>query len=172
MDAKDRFLRFENLGDAMPFVARIVDILDRIRVFAGFDRAEIEALARYLRCYRIPAEAEVIAEGEPGDFMLLLIEGGMEITKVDHRGLPVHIGNADPGKTLGEMSVIDGEPRFASCTTASETVIAVLGRDALMRLVAERPPLGVKLLMQMAMLLNQRLRQISLEYMKALGRAV
>jgi CRP/FNR family cyclic AMP-dependent transcriptional regulator len=168
MGANDRFLSFENLGDATPFVARILDIMDYIHVFEGFEQAEIEILARYLRCYRVPAGIEIIAEGELGDFMLLLIDGTMEIAKMDHRGLPVHIGDANPGKTLGEMSVIDGEPRFASCVTTTETVVAVLGRDELMRLIAERPQLGVKLLMRMAVLLNQRLRQISVQYMKCL----
>jgi len=168
MGANDRLLSFENLGDATPFVARILDIMDYIHVFEGFEQAEIEALARYLRCYRVPGGIEVIAEGEPGDFMLLLIDGTMEIAKKDHRGLPIHIGDANPGKTLGEMSVIDGEPRFASCVTVSEAVVAVLGREELMRLMADRPQLGVKLLMRMAVLLNQRLRQVSVQYMKCL----
>lgn len=171
MGANDRLLSFENLGDATPFVERILDIMDYIHVFEGFEQAEIVTLARYLRCYRVPGGIEVIAEGEAGDFMLLLIDGSMEIAKKDHRGLPVHIGDANPGKTLGEMSVIDGEPRFASCITVSESVVAVLDRAELMRLVAERPQLGVKLLMRMAVLLNQRLRQVSIQYMKCLDQA-
>ncbi|HEX8987507.1 MAG TPA: cyclic nucleotide-binding domain-containing protein, partial [Rhodocyclaceae bacterium] len=119
-------------------------------------------------CYRVPAGSEIIREGERGDFMLLLIEGSMEIAKKDHRGLPVQIGDASPGKTLGEMSVIDGEPRFASCISVEQSIIAVLGREELLRLIAERPQLGVKLVMRMAILLNQRLRQISVQYMKVL----
>jgi CRP-like cAMP-binding protein len=168
MGANDRFLSFENLGDATPFLARILEIMDYIHVFEGFDKLEIGLLARYLRCYRVPGGNEIIVEGEAGDFMLLLIEGTMEIAKKDHRGLPLHIGDANPGKTLGEMSVIDGEPRFASCITVSDSVVAVLGREELMRLIAEHPQLGVKLLMRMAVLLNQRLRQVSVQYMKCL----
>lgn len=168
MAANDCFLGFENLGEATPFVDRILGLIDYIRVFAGFEKAEIRALARYLHCYRVPAGVELIVEGEPGDFMLLLIDGSMEITKKDNSGLPVHIGEANPGKTLGEMSVIDGEPRFASCVTVTESIVAVLKREQLLRLAAERPPLGLKLLMQMAVLLNQRLRQISLQYMKCM----
>ncbi|HEX8962274.1 MAG TPA: cyclic nucleotide-binding domain-containing protein [Rhodocyclaceae bacterium] len=168
MADNDRFLCFENLGDATPFIGRIMEIMDYIHVFEGFDPAEIEELARYLRCYRIPGGIEIIVEGEPGDFMLLLIDGTMEIAKKDRSGLPVRIGDANPGKTLGEMSVIDGEPRFASCITLSDAVVAVLHREELMRLVADRPPLGLKLLMRIAVLLNQRLRQISVDYMRCL----
>ncbi len=168
MADNDRFLCFENLGDAAPFVGRIMEIMDYIHVFEGFEQTEIEALARYLRCYRVPGGIEIIVEGEPGDFMLLLIDGTMEIAKKDRSGLPIHIGDANPGKTLGEMSVIDGEPRFASCITVTDVVVAVLHREELMRLVADRPPLGLKLLMRIAVLLNQRLRQISVDYMRCL----
>ncbi len=171
MGANDRFLGFESLGEATPFVDRILENIDYSRVFDGFERGEIRALARYLHCYRVPAGAELIAEGEPGDFMLLLIDGGMEITRQDGSGLPVHIGNATPGKTLGEMSVIDGEPRFASCVTVAESIVAVLKREQLLRLATDRPQLGFKLLMQMGVLLNQRLRQISIEYIKCVNAA-
>jgi CRP-like cAMP-binding protein len=162
----ERFLKFADLGDAMPFVERILEIIEHIQVFEDFDRPEIEALARYMRCYRAPAGVEVIVEGEPGDFMVLLIDGSMEIVKTDFRGLPARIADANPGKTLGEMSVIDGEPRFASCVTLTEVVFAVLDRDHLSRVIADEPRLGVKLLMQLLMLLNQRLRNVSVQLMK------
>lgn len=166
MAANHRFLGFESLGEATPFVDRILENIDYSRVFDGFEKGEIRALARYLQCYRVPAGAELIGEGEVGDFMLLLIDGAMEITKKDASGLPVQIGEASPGKTLGEMSVIDGEPRFASCVTVVESIVAVLRREQLLRLAGDRPPLGLKLVMQMGVLLNQRLRKISVEYIR------
>lgn len=164
----ERFKRFADLGDAAPFVGRILEIIEHIQVFEDFDQAEIATLARYMRCFKAPAGAEVIVEGELGDFMLLLIEGAMEVVKIDARGLPARIAEAGPGKTLGEMSVIDGEPRFASCVTLSETVFAVLDRDRLSLVIADEPRLGVKLLTQLLMLLNQRLRTVSVQLLKCM----
>ena len=166
--SSDRFRTFEALGDAIPFVDRILGLIEHITVFSDFDRVEIAALAHYMRCYRAPAGIEVIVEEEPGDFMLLLIDGTMEIVKKDYRGLPVRIADANPGKTLGEMSVIDGEPRFASCVTLTEVVFAVLDREQLTKVLADKPHMGVKLLMQMLVLLNQRLRNVSVQFMKCL----
>lgn len=165
----ERFQKFADLGDATAFVNRILDIIEHIAVFEDFDRGEIAALARYMRCFKAPAGVEVIVEAEPGDFMVLLIEGTMEIVKIDYRGLPARIAEANPGKTLGEMSVIDGEPRFASCVTLTETVFAVLDREHLSHVIADEPRLGVKLLMQLLMLLNQRLRSVSVQLMKCLA---
>lgn len=166
--APDAFAAFESLGDGSGFVDRILEIIEHIHLFEDFERDEIGTLARYLSCYRAAAGSEIIREGTPGDFMLLLIDGSVEILKVDPRGLPQRLAVAGPGKTLGEMSLIDGEPRFASCVTLEDTVFAVLDRDALIRVVSEEPKIGVKILMELLMLLNQRLRSVSGELMKAL----
>ncbi len=93
--------------------------------------------------------------------MLLLLEGSVEIVKKDVRGLAQIMGTAGPGKTLGEMSLIDGEPRFASCVALDTVTVAVLDRESLSRLIAEEPRIGVKLMMELLMLLNQRLRSVS-----------
>ncbi len=166
--APDPFAALTPLGDATAFVDRIHEIIEHIRLFEDFERAEIDILTRYLRCYRAAGGVEIIREGDPGDFMLLLIDGGVEILKTDPRGLPQRLAKAGPGKTLGEMSLIDGEPRFASCVTLEPTVFAVLDREALSRVVSEEPKTGVKLLMELLLLLNQRLRAVSGELMRCL----
>jgi CRP/FNR family transcriptional regulator, cyclic AMP receptor protein len=165
---QDHFPKLEHLGDATPFVGRILEILQHIALFEDFGKEEVTLLAGYMQCYRAPAGSEIIREGQAGDFMVLLLDGEMEIVKQDGRGLPARIGLAGPGKTLGEMSLIDGEPRFASCLTLADTTFAVLDRDHLISVVSEEPKVGVKLLMELLMLLNQRLRQVSGQLMRCL----
>lgn len=156
----------EALGDAVPFVGRIREIIEVIQLFEDFEPEELGDLARYMRCYRAPAGTEVIREGDDGDFMLLVLDGGLEIVKKDVRGLPQVMGSAGPGKTLGEMSLIDGAPRFASCVAVEAVEFAVLDRESLSRIIAEEPKVGVKLLMELLMLLNQRLRNVSQQLME------
>ena len=156
----------EALGDAVPFVGRIREIIEVIKLFEDFEPEELGDLARYMRCYRAPAGTEVIREGDEGDFMLLVLDGGLEIVKKDVRGLPQVMGSAGPGKTLGEMSLIDGAPRFASCVAVEAVEFAVLDRESLSRIIAEEPKVGVKLLMELLMLLNQRLRNVSQQLME------
>ena len=163
---------FPNLtcfGDASPFVERMREVIDHITLFEDFDQREIEALAHYMSCYLAPSGIEIIREGAPGDFMLLIIEGSVEITKLDQSGLPTRIGMASAGKMLGEMSLVDGEPRFASCVALVDTLFAVLDRDSLSRIIADEPRMGVKILMELLMLLNQRLRNVSNELVKHVG---
>jgi CRP-like cAMP-binding protein len=62
---------------------------------------------------------------------------------------------------MGEMSMFDGEPRFASCVMLESARIAVLSRDALMMVLIDEPKLGNKILLKLVQLLSDRLRQTS-----------
>ncbi|TBR15345.1 cyclic nucleotide-binding domain-containing protein [Rugosibacter aromaticivorans] len=168
MSTIDSISNLDYLGDATPFIGRIHEIIASIQMFDDFNGAEIAEFARYLHCYHAPQGSEIIREGEAGDFMLLILEGNVEIVKKDVRGQPQVISIADPGKTLGEMSLIDGEPRFASCMSLTPLDFAVLDRQSLSRLIAEEPGLGIKLLMELLILLNQRLRGVSGQLMDCL----
>ena len=63
-----------------------------------------------------------------------------------------------PGAVIGEMSMLDGEPRYATCTAIDAVEAAVLTRAAVARLIAEQPPVAAKLLVKITQLLAQRLR--------------
>lgn len=165
MSSIDKISGVDFLGDAAPFVGRIREIIEAIQLFEDFESAELEGLARYMRCYRAPLGTEIIREGDQGDFMVLLLDGGVEIVKRDVRGMAQIMGTAGPGKILGEMSLIDGEPRFASCVALDTVEIAVLDRESLSRIIAEEPRIGVKLMMELLMLLNHRLRSVSAQLM-------
>lgn len=171
VEAQQRFPKFEFLGDAVPYIDRIFNIIDHIHLFEDFEREEIAFLAPYFSCYKAPAGAEIIREGDHGDFMLLVLEGSVDIVKFDAElSVTVRVGHAGLGKILGEMSLVDGEPRFASCLAMSPLLFAVLDRDSLSRIIADAPHVGIKLLMQLIVLLNQRLRIASGDLMRCLGK--
>jgi CRP-like cAMP-binding protein len=91
------------------------------------------------------------------------------VVKHDKSNLPQVIAVVDAGKTLGEMSMIDGESRFATCASIEPTVLAVLDRENLARIIVEQPMLGAKILMQMVLMLSQRLRTTSGRLLQMMG---
>ena len=167
-DGIEKFKKLDMLGDAIPFVGLIREIIQTIALFEDFEPQELESLARYMTCYRADAGSEFIREAETGDYMLLVLTGNIEIVKLDARGVPARLAVVGPGKTLGEMSLIDGAPRFASCVALTEVQFAAIDRAALSRLISEEPRVGVKLMMELLMQLNQRLRNVSGQLMECL----
>lgn len=168
----ERFPGLAFLGDASVFADRILEIIEHIRLFEDFEREEIRRLAAGLRCYRAPAGATLIREGDSGDFMVFLLEGKCEIVKSDPGGLPQRISVAGPGKILGEMSMIDGEPRFASCIALEDTLFAMIDRDGLSRIIADDPRFGIKILLELVLLLSQRLRATSSKLVQGTGEEI
>lgn len=161
--AENRLAHLEYLGDATQFAGQMHHMMSYSPLFENFNMAEIRLMSHFMHVYRAASSQEIIREDEQGDFMLLLIEGSVEVSKRDRRNTPQLIARVEAGKTLGEMSMIDGEPRFATCVAAAPCVIAVLSRENLARIILEQPILGAKVLMELVLMLSQRLRQTSVK---------
>ena len=151
----------EHLGDATKFSPQIHALIPKCDLLENFSPAEVRLLAHFMDVYQAPLGTEIIREGDGGDFMLMLIEGKVEVHKRDRWSMPQLIAVVEAGKTLGEMSMIDGEPRFATCIAAEPTMLAVLDRENLARIIVEQPMLGAKILMELVLMLSQRLRSTS-----------
>jgi len=160
-DRPQHLTQLEHLGDATKFSSQIHALIPRCDLLENFSHAEVRLLAHFMDVYRAPAGIEIIHEGEGGDFMLMLIEGKVEVLKRDRWNTPQLIAVVEAGKTLGEMSMIDGEPRFATCISVEPTLVAVLDRENLARIIVEQPMLGAKILMELVLMLSQRLRATS-----------
>jgi CRP-like cAMP-binding protein len=151
----------EYLGDATQFAAQIHSLIPKCPLLENFSTVEVKLLAHFMHVYRAGAGVEIIHEGDGGDFMLMLIEGKVDVQKRDRWNTPQLLATVEAGRTLGEMSMIDGQARFATCTAATMVLVAVLDRESLARIIVEQPLLGAKILMELVLMLSQRLRATS-----------
>ena len=160
----------EDLGTGSAYAEQIFELVGHSPFFAEFDREDIGLLSGYMRVYRAQGGQALIREGDEGDFMLLIISGSVDIYKNSAQGERQLMTTVMPGMTLGEMSMIDGEPRFATCIATDMTTFAVLTRDAMANIILEKPSLGSKILIKLVTMLSQRLRQTSARLMQYMER--
>ena len=151
----------EHLGAGGAYAGQIFDLVGRSPFFAEFEREDIDLLSGYMAIYNAQAGQSIIREGDEGDFMLLLIAGAVDIFKNNAQSERQLMTSVGPGMTLGEMSMIDGEPRFATCIATEPTVFAVLHRDDMAKIILDHPSLGSKILVKLVSMLSSRLRQTS-----------
>jgi CRP-like cAMP-binding protein len=156
-----QLVHLESLGDATQFSSQMLALIPKCNLLENFSAAEVQLLAHFMHVYRAEPGAEIIREGDGGDFMMMLLEGRVEVHKRDRWNTPQLLASVEAGRTLGEMSMIDGEPRFATCLAVEPTLIAVLDRENLARIIVEQPLLGAKILMELVLMLSQRLRATS-----------
>ena len=119
-------------------------------------------IVSYMRPKRLEAGAVIFKEGESRktDFMVLVMEGDVSIENnmVGHKeNLVVTV--MGPGAIIGEMGVLDGQPRSATCTAMTDVVVAVLTRTSLMRLMKEHPPIGARFLLALSKRMADHLRE-------------
>ena len=164
--------RFERVADDAGIADELGSLLGRAPLFSDFTRADIDLLAEYMGIYRAGSGETIIREGDVGDFMLLIVRGEVEILKRGMQREQQHMASVGAGTTIGEMSMIDGEPRFATCRTAQVTTFGVLTRDNMAKIILEQPQLGSKILVKLVTMLSARLRQTSGKLMRYMEGAI
>jgi CRP/FNR family transcriptional regulator, cyclic AMP receptor protein len=160
-ERQQQLAHLESLGDATQFAPQMHALIPKCPLLENFSQPEVLLLAHFMEVYRAPPGAEIIREGDGGDFMLMLLEGRIEVHKRDRWNTQQLLAAVESGRTLGEMSMIDGEPRFATCVATEPSLIAVLDRESLARIIVEQPLLGAKVLMELVLMLSHRLRATS-----------
>jgi tRNA A-37 threonylcarbamoyl transferase component Bud32 len=103
----------EVFGDADKFAA-----LRAMPFFSRFAEPELWEVVRIGSWERVSAGADIMREGEPGDFFCVLIEGEARVTK--NRKLLTVLG---PGEAFGEMAYlsVDKPERGATVTAAKDS---------------------------------------------------
>jgi len=157
----EELAHLEHIGDATQYAEHMHSLIPNCTLLENFSSAEVRLLAHFMDVYRASPGTEIIREGDGGDFMVMILQGRIEVRKRDRWNEMQPIADIDPGRTLGEMSMIDGEPRFATCVAIEPALVAVLQRESLARIIVEQPMLGAKILMELVVMLSQRLRATS-----------
>lgn len=129
--------------------------------------AEANALGALMPRVRAKAGQLLIREGELGDWMLIILSGTVDVSKKTEEGdKPSRLAVVKQGAALGEMSMLDSAPRYATCTAIEEVEAAVLTRTAVAELIQTHPATGAKVLVKLTQLLAQRLRNTSSQLVK------
>lgn len=154
-------------------------LLQESQLLQDFTPAEADVLGSLMLHVKAQPGQMLIAEGDVTDWMMLLLRGTVDVGKRigpgaerEVRGDNTRLAVVRPGSVLGEMSMFDGEPRYASCWALGEVEAAVLDRAAVARLIQAHPAIGAKLLVKLTQLLAQRLRNTSTQLVKVLQQQV
>jgi CRP/FNR family cyclic AMP-dependent transcriptional regulator len=148
----------EYLGNASTFIDEVLETTRQAEVFDPFYPNEIEILCQFMHCFAAPDNTVLLQEGEEGDHLIIILSGRVAVRKIDVMGKTTSIAVVGPGDILGEMSLIDGEHRFASCIAVEPTRFAVLSRMDLTEITALHPRLANKFLFMLLQIMVDRLR--------------
>ncbi len=136
-------------------------LLDQTRWARDLDWKEIEILAEYADIFLAPKGVTICTEGDTESFLAVIIEGRIAIFKSTVAHGEKQIGELGAGRSFGEMSVIDRQPRSARVAAVADTTLFVVSREQFDRLVETNARVALKLVIGMTRLISLRLRQTS-----------
>jgi SulP family sulfate permease len=109
-------------------------------------------------CVRIEvAPGETVArQGDPADALHFILDGRISVL-VDAGERQVRVRSLGPHTTVGEMGLINRQPRSATIRAEARSVLYALSRDSYERIKAENPALGLALLTYIIAVMSERL---------------
>src|SRR5262249_25198403 len=101
------------------------------------------------------AEGQVLfIEGDPADSVFRLVSGGVDIVR-ELDGEPILLGTVGAGQFIGEMGVVENQPRSATARAATEVEVEILFPAEFFDQIAHSPRAARELIHR----LSQRLRE-------------
>ncbi|WP_296180744.1 cyclic nucleotide-binding domain-containing protein [Pseudomonas sp. UBA1879] len=129
-------------------------------LFLALTPADFSAAAGYFSISSIDKGEAIFSEGDAGTFMCIIHSGTVSVQKRNGEGKPVETATLRSGRAFGEMAVLDGERRSASCVAASACTLLNLGKDSLDKMLNEAPKVAAKIIRAIAIAMSKRLRMM------------
>jgi CRP-like cAMP-binding protein len=129
--------------------------LEKVPLFEGCSGKVIEGVADVTAEQQFTAGQAVVQQGQVGNGLFIVVSGGVRIVA----GSRV-LGRLGPGDFVGELSVIDQQPRTATALAEGPTVCLALASWDLMALVGQDRELTVNLLRGLASRLRRADEQL------------
>ena len=127
----------------------ILKSVDLFHNIPGDVLTRIAQIAEELRCEQ---NHVIFKEGDQGDSMFVIISGKVDVIQNDHS-----ITQLERGTCIGEMALLDQEPRSADAITLEESVLLKIDQEGFFQLMASNP----EIMKQIVKILTRRVRSMN-----------
>lgn len=129
-------------------------VLRQVPFFAGLDDEGLALIAEACTRRELPAKTYLFYEGDSGYCLYVIARGLVQIRK-EAVPAPLIVAERGIGEVIGEMALLDGEPRSATAFTLKHCTLYELSRERFLQCIQRKPELALSMLE----VLTQRLRQ-------------
>lgn len=132
------------------------ELLRKTQMFGTLDSVALQSLASYCRRRTYKSKTDIFHEGDMSQTLFIIVAGYVNIERAKGEDI-VHIARRGPGEVIGELAVLDEQPRSADAVTDTECQLLMLDRVDIKRFVFDHPEAA----WQLIRVLSARLREAS-----------
>jgi len=128
--------------DLVKFARRrlLMNLMATSKIFAPFDDAQRLAILKEFQSKIVPKGTVLIADGKEPDAMYLVLEGEVEVSKIDDAGDKVVLSYLNEGEVFGEIGLLEQRLTTATVTAAEQSVVLYLEKSRFADFVKKHPP--------------------------------
>ncbi len=117
-----------------------------VPLFDDLPGAVLESMARQVIPIQLAKNDVLFRQGDPGDSMFVIQSGCVSVVTSGLQDQELVIDRYGPGEIVGELSMIDQEPRSAGVVAAEPTELLKLPRVAFLEVLLSQPNLALGVL--------------------------
>ena len=131
-----------------------IETLRRVELFEHLTDRQLALLAAQARELSFRRHAVLMTEGDAGESMYVLTSGLVKVFVGDEDGRELVIHHEGPGAVIGDIALLDDEPRSASVAALEKSTALMIGKEAFLGCLRENPEMGINIIRS----LTRRLR--------------
>ncbi len=112
-------------------------------MFHGLDRPAFDQLLRFMHVVTAGKGDTLFRKGDPGEFLMLVVEGGVKIVSPAADGKEVLLNLLHEGEMFGEVALFDGLERSADAVAHSPCTLAKLDRRDVIAVIERHPSVAL-----------------------------
>ncbi|WP_430911924.1 cyclic nucleotide-binding domain-containing protein [Methylobacterium sp. sgz302541] len=131
-----------------------VSSLRQVPLFREVEPSRLKLLAFTSERVHFEPGQRLFAQGDEADAAYLILEGGAAVSIEGPQG-PFRLALLGTNALVGEMGILADQPRSATVTAEGATVALRIDRDVFLELLAQFPKLGIAVMRELALRLEQ-----------------
>jgi CRP-like cAMP-binding protein len=104
----------------------------------------IERLGSYMKTRKVARGKAIFAKGDPGTGLFGVLSGSVRISIASADGRDIVLNLIEQGEIFGEIALLDGHPRTADATAASDCELATIERREFLQFLRSQPDVMLK----------------------------
>ena len=132
-------------------------LLSGVSIFASLDERELDALIQVTTTRRVAAKEVLFRKGDPGNQLYGVMSGRLKVMATGKDGKELVFGVMGAGEVIGEIAIVDSEPRSATVVALEASELLTLHRRELLPFLERHPKVAI----QLAAVLARRVRRLS-----------
>lgn len=123
-----------------------IEFLKNVPLFTSLSEKALIDLSAITIEKSLGPKSVVFKEGDSGDALYIVKTGKVNILKRDSSGVESVLVSLGKGSVIGDMAIIDEQPRSASLSTATETGFYIITKEDFKQLLSEVPEISFQIL--------------------------